>query len=71
MLNPLVSVIVPTYNSSKFLGVFCDVKSLSQLSFEILTNASGGSILRVLKPPTLLLPESGGFFSSKMTLSPL
>ena len=65
------------YNSSFNYGRFAIIKGKIGLSKalkrvgETLTNASGRSILRVLKPPTLLPAESGGFFSSKMTIFPL
>jgi len=72
MNQPLVSVIVPTTNSSRFLGECLEIKSsLAVAYFRILTAMCLRSMMGVLKPPTLLLPESGGFFSSKVTIAPL
>ena len=63
----------PSFNYGRFAIVKDKIglsKALKRVS-ETLTNAAGRSNIKVLKPPTLLLPESGGFFSSHVTLAPL
>lgn len=67
----LVMIIVQAPNDLKYFSAVFGLNKVLKRTSEALTNASDRSNMRVLKPPTLLLPESGGFFSSKAAIMPL
>lgn len=66
-MQPLVSIIVPTYNPAKFLEECSRFKySLTKAYFCILTAVCLGDMMRVLKSPVLTTLAWRGFIYLKV-----